>query len=67
MPALSWTISMASTMPVWRTSATWGWSTRWAVAVAMRMDSLRLASITRSSSKMSRVARAAAQASGLPV
>ncbi|MNT66294.1 hypothetical protein D3C72_2043520 [compost metagenome] len=67
MVALSWTISMARAMPVWRTSATCGWSTRCAVALAMRAARALLASMTLSCSKISRVASAAAQASGLPV
>ncbi|MNT89930.1 hypothetical protein D3C72_2307460 [compost metagenome] len=67
MLALSWTISMARAMPVWRTSATWGWSTRCAVAVAMRADKALFCAMTLSCSKISRVAKAAAQASGLPV
>ncbi|MNE32832.1 hypothetical protein D3C80_1264630 [compost metagenome] len=67
MLALSSTISMATAMPVWRTSATCGWSCRCAVALAMRALRALFRSMTLSSAKMSRVARAAAQASGLPV
>ncbi|MCY1248315.1 hypothetical protein D9M72_617350 [compost metagenome] len=59
--------SKATTIPAWRTSATCGWSANGAAKVPITEAMPRLRAITSSSWKMSSVANAAAQASGLPV